>query len=64
MSPNQLELPLTLIAPSSALGEVREALEGLGYQSAEIRQAIKGLGDDERGVEDLLRAALRKLGGG
>jgi Holliday junction DNA helicase RuvA len=59
----RLDLPDGELAPSSALAEAREALEGLGYQSAEIREALSGLGDEERGVEDLLRVALQKLGG-
>lgn len=46
----------------SALAEVREALEGLGYQAAEIREAVADL-DGEGDVADLLRAALRRLGG-
>jgi holliday junction DNA helicase RuvA len=45
----------------SVLAEVREALEGLGYQAAEIRAATAGLPGDGS-LEDLLRTALRELG--
>lgn len=40
---------------------VREALEGLGYSAAEIREALDGL-DPSSDVEDLLRAALQRMG--
>jgi Holliday junction DNA helicase RuvA len=45
---------------SSARGEVREALAGLGYGSDEIREVLGQLADDA-GVEDLLRDALKLL---
>ena len=50
-------------AAATPLGEVREALEGLGYQPAEVREALAGLGEEGQGVEQLLKAALRRLGG-
>jgi holliday junction DNA helicase RuvA len=40
---------------------VRDALEGLGYTAAEIREALEGL-DASVDVEDLLRAALQRMG--
>ena len=50
-------------AASSAAGEVRLALEGLGYQPAEIREALRDFEPDgDVTVEDMLRAALRTLG--
>ncbi len=58
----KLELPDA--EPSAAGGsfsEVREALEGLGYQSAEIRSVVAGLPVDLP-VEELLRLSLRELG--
>ncbi len=58
----KLELPDA--EPASAGGsfsEVREALEGLGYQSAEIRSVVAGLPLDLP-VEELLRLSLRELG--
>ncbi len=45
----------------SGLAEAREALEALGYQAAEIRAALEDAETDGP-VEDLVRAALRKLG--
>ncbi len=45
----------------SVLAEVREALEGLGYQPAEIRSVVATLPADGT-VEDLVRTALRSLG--
>ncbi|MCC7076675.1 MAG: Holliday junction branch migration protein RuvA [Acidimicrobiia bacterium] len=43
--------------------EVREALAGLGYAGREVDRAVSGLPEDGE-VEDLLRRALRTLGGG
>ncbi len=58
----RLDLPDGELSGSgSRLSSVRDALEGLGYASVEIRQAIAGL-DSTEPVEDLLRAALQRLG--
>jgi Holliday junction resolvasome RuvABC DNA-binding subunit len=57
----RLDLPDGEAASTGSIAEVREALEGLGYQSAEIREALQGLEEGD-GVETLLRAALRRLG--
>ena len=46
---------------TGSLPEVRLALEGLGYSATEIRRALEGL-DPEGGVEELLRAALQRMG--
>jgi len=58
----RLEL-VTELPPSgsSVLAEVRGALEGLGYGAPEIRDAIAGL-DAGGKVDDLLRAALQRMG--
>ncbi len=45
----------------SVLAEVREALEGLGYQATEIR-AVAATLPGEGSVEELLRLALKALG--
>lgn len=58
----RLDLPDGEVAPSTALAEAREALEGLGYQSAEIREVLSGLDGEADEVEALLKAALRRLG--
>ncbi|MDJ0961693.1 MAG: Holliday junction branch migration protein RuvA [Acidimicrobiia bacterium] len=58
----KLDLPDAELPGSSSAGaEVREALEGLGYQAAEIRDVMRDL-DPALPVEDLLRVALQELG--
>lgn len=57
----KLDVPDSPLVASSALAEVREALEGLGYQPAEIREVVKDLPSDGS-VEDSLRLALQELG--
>lgn len=58
----KLDLPdAELPASGSAVSEVREALEGLGYQGNEIRAALQEL-DTSQPVADLLRTALQRLG--
>ncbi len=46
---------------STAIGNVREALSGLGYAPEEIRDAMREL-SDSASAEELLRDALRLLG--
>ena len=62
---NRLDLPmldpLTVSGGSTVIGNVREALAGLGYASEEIREAMRDL-PDTASAEDLLRDALRLLG--
>lgn len=48
-------------AGGTSLADVKTALEGLGYQSAEIKEVLRELPVDGP-VEDLLRAALQTLG--
>lgn len=49
------------VGGSSAVGDVREALVGLGYAAEEIREALRELpGSDDPAV--LLRVALERLG--
>ncbi|MBW3663942.1 MAG: Holliday junction branch migration protein RuvA [Actinobacteria bacterium] len=55
------ELPGADVAPT-AVGEVREALQSLGYAPAEIHAAVAGL-DAEGDPAELLRQALRTVGG-
>jgi hypothetical protein len=47
---------------TTARGEVRAALAGLGYQPDEVREVLGRLPDDGP-VEDLLRDALKLLAG-
>lgn len=48
-------------APSTPLGEVREALASLGYSAGEVQAALADL-DPDGSTSDLLRRALRSLG--
>ncbi|MFQ5553922.1 MAG: Holliday junction branch migration protein RuvA [Acidimicrobiia bacterium] len=58
----KLELPdADLPGSGSALADVREALEGLGYQPPEIGAVVGGLPSDLP-VEELLRLSLKELG--
>lgn len=62
---NRLDLPmldpLTTSGGSTASGNVREALSGLGYAPEEIRDAMREL-SESASAEELLRDALRLLG--
>jgi Holliday junction DNA helicase RuvA len=62
---NRLNLPmldpLTTGSSSTTIGNVREALSGLGYGSEEIRDAMREL-SESASAEELLRDALRLLG--
>jgi Holliday junction DNA helicase RuvA len=44
------------------MSEVREALVSLGLSAQEAGEAIRGIEADGRGVEDLLREALQRVG--
>jgi Holliday junction DNA helicase RuvA len=62
---NRLNLPmldpLTVGPSTTTIGNVREALSGLGYGSEEIRDAMRDL-PESASAEALLRDALRLLG--
>ena len=62
---NRLNLPmldpLITTGGSTTIGNVREALAGLGYAPEEIREAMRDL-PESTSAEDLLRDALRLLG--
>jgi holliday junction DNA helicase RuvA len=63
---NRLDLPMldpftTGDGGGSAIGNVREALTGLGYAPEEIREAMRDLPESATAA-DLLRDALRLLG--
>ena len=49
------------VVGTSTVAQVRDALEGLGYQAVEIREAMTGIESDAP-VADQLRQALRSLG--
>ncbi|HEY0519560.1 MAG TPA: Holliday junction branch migration protein RuvA [Ilumatobacteraceae bacterium] len=62
---NRLDLPmldpLTTGNGTTTIGNVREALSGLGYGTEEIRDAMREL-PESASAEELLRDALRLLG--
>jgi len=62
---NRLSLPmldpLSTNGSGTNVGNVREALSGLGYASEEIREAMREL-PESASAEELLRDALRLLG--
>ena len=62
---NRLDLPmldpLTTGSSGSVIGDVREALAGLGYAPEEIRDALREV-PESGSAEDMLRDALRLLG--
>jgi Holliday junction DNA helicase RuvA len=57
----KLEVPDSALQASGPLGEVRSALEGLGYQPDEISGALRDLPPDLP-VKDMLRRSLQVLG--
>jgi Holliday junction DNA helicase RuvA len=57
----KLEVPDSALQGSGPLGEVRSALEGLGYQPDEISGALRDLPPDLP-VKDMLRRSLQVLG--
>ncbi|MEW6553206.1 MAG: Holliday junction branch migration protein RuvA [Actinomycetota bacterium] len=48
---------------SGPVREAREALKGLGYTTAESSRALEGYMSDEPSLEDMLKYALKRLGG-
>jgi Holliday junction DNA helicase RuvA len=60
-----LDMPEAGDGTRPVFAEVREALGALGYKDAEIRSALESMPADaaERGVEALLKLALRAIGG-
>ncbi len=61
LKPRFASSSVAIVGSGGARGQVREALEGLGYQPAEITDVLTDIGA-ELGVEDQLREALRSLG--
>ncbi|MBM3942063.1 MAG: Holliday junction branch migration protein RuvA [SAR202 cluster bacterium] len=52
-------------APGPDDSEVTAALTALGYSAAEVRRALAGLGrSPDQSLEDRIRLALQRLGGG
>ena len=63
LKPKLAGLDVASVGNPGGAQHVREALEGLGYTSAEIRDVAGDLPQEET-VEEQLRYALRRLGGG
>ncbi|NPV59515.1 MAG: Holliday junction branch migration protein RuvA [Actinobacteria bacterium] len=62
--PEGLEIVVaTGTAGGDMLREAREALKELGYSVQEARRALEGYAADDPSLEDLLRYALKRLGG-
>jgi Holliday junction DNA helicase RuvA len=59
----KLEVPDGALQASGPLGEVRAALDGLGYQPDEISAALRDMPADLP-VKEMLRRSLRTLGKG
>lgn len=59
----KLDLPIgDVVGPAdTSLSEVRQALDALGYGTAEVREAISAIATDGS-TEDMVRAALQHLG--
>jgi holliday junction DNA helicase RuvA len=53
----------TEIVGGQAIGSVRQALEGLGYSTAEINSVVKDLDPDEP-IQDQIKTALQRLAKG
>lgn len=55
------DLESSVSAGGSKIAEVREALLGLGYGYSELTEVLAGLADEDTGVEDMVKAALKAL---
>ena len=65
LAPLADELGIAVGGPdgSDLAREAREALKGLGYSASEANRALEGYEAEEPDVEDMLRYALKRLGG-
>ncbi|MDH3193761.1 MAG: Holliday junction branch migration protein RuvA [Acidimicrobiia bacterium] len=63
LKPKLAGLDVTVVGSAGVTQHVRDALEGLGYTTAEIRDVVGSLPHDET-TEQQIRQALRMLGGG
>ena len=61
LKPKLTTIEVDSVVGTSPVAQVRDALEGLGYQSAEIREVMASI-DGEAPVSEQLRQALRSLG--
>ena len=63
LKPKLAGLDVAVVGSASVTQHVRDALEGLGYTTAEIRDVVGSLPHNET-TEEQIRQALRMLGGG
>jgi holliday junction DNA helicase RuvA len=65
LAPLAGDLGVTAGSPdgSGLVREAREALKGLGYTASESNRALEGYTAEEPNVEDMLKYALRRIGG-
>ncbi|HHJ39012.1 MAG: Holliday junction ATP-dependent DNA helicase RuvA [Methylothermaceae bacteria B42] len=61
---NDAALPLASGASVDPLAEAAEALEALGFKPAEAGRLLKKVADEADSVEELIRLALKRVGGG
>jgi Holliday junction DNA helicase RuvA len=61
LKPKLAAVEVDSVVGTSSVAQVRDALEGLGYQAAEIRDVMADI-DGEAPVSEQLRQALRSLG--
>lgn len=61
LKPKLTSIEVDSVVGSSPVAQVRDALEGLGYQTAEIREVMDHI-DGDAPVSEQLRQALRSLG--
>lgn len=61
LHPKLADIEAEVVGGDSNLGQVRAALEHLGYSAPEIREALSSV-DPERPVPEQIREALRALG--
>jgi holliday junction DNA helicase RuvA len=59
------ELGVTVGGPDGGnmIKEARDALKGLGYSTMEVNQALEGFATEEPRVEEMIKHALKRLGG-
>ena len=61
LKPKLTTVEVDSVVGTSPVAQVRDALEGLGYQAAEIREIMADI-DSAAPVSEQLRQALRSLG--
>jgi Holliday junction DNA helicase RuvA len=65
LAPLAGELGLAVSGPDGGdmVKEARDALKGLGYSTVEVNRALEGFSQEEPRVEEMIKYALKRLGG-